>query len=367
MSRRRESCSRPSSCWSPTTCRATGSRSCSSPRWAGSTRPRCARWPAPCAPRIPRSDPASWSAGRCWTRRCSTEWTGGLRPAPGRLAQLLERARADLAEGASAEQVLWTLWSGTPWGDRLRAASLGGGQAARLAHRDLDALCALFETAARSEEQRDHTSVATFLATLTAQEIPADTLAERGCAGRVGAAAHGPSGQGTGVAAGRRGPRPGGQLARPAPARLLAGRRPDRPRRPSRSAPATDAGRDARRGAATVLRRGDPAPTATRRDRGEVARRRRRAAFAVPGRARARRAAPGGAASASALDARTRRRPAPHGRRSRAAVLAARGRRRSTPAARDHRGARPLGGALRRPGDLVGAAQSVAIATAGAS
>jgi superfamily I DNA/RNA helicase/RecB family exonuclease len=99
------------------------------------------------------------------------------------LAQLLERARADLADGATAEQVLWTLWSGTSWGDRLRAASLGGGHAARLAHRDLDALCALFETAARSEEQRDHTSVATFLATLTAQEIPADTLAERGVRG----------------------------------------------------------------------------------------------------------------------------------------------------------------------------------------
>ncbi len=99
------------------------------------------------------------------------------------LARVLDDARAALAEGASAEQVLWTLWSGTAWGDRLRAYSLGGGQAARLAHRDLDALCALFETAARLEEQRDHTSVATFLATLTAQEIPADTLAERGLRG----------------------------------------------------------------------------------------------------------------------------------------------------------------------------------------
>ncbi|KAA1421026.1 ATP-dependent helicase [Nocardioides humilatus] len=99
------------------------------------------------------------------------------------LARLLERARAEIEEGASAEQVLWTLWSGTPWGERLRGATTGGGQAARLAHRDLDALCALFETAARSEEQRDHTSVATFLATISAQDIPADTLAERGVRG----------------------------------------------------------------------------------------------------------------------------------------------------------------------------------------
>jgi len=101
------------------------------------------------------------------------------------LALLLAKARTDLAEGATAEEVLWTLWSGTSWGERLRAASQGGGQAARFAHRDLDALCALFEMAAKVEEQRDHTSVATFVATLRAQEIPADTLADRGVRGEA--------------------------------------------------------------------------------------------------------------------------------------------------------------------------------------
>jgi len=101
------------------------------------------------------------------------------------LARLLERARAEMADGASAEQVLWTLWSGTGWGERLRAGTQAGGQAARLAHRDLDALCALFESAAKVEEQRDHTSVAAFLATLTAQEIPADTLADHGVRGEA--------------------------------------------------------------------------------------------------------------------------------------------------------------------------------------
>ena len=101
------------------------------------------------------------------------------------LALLLTKARTDLAEGATAEEVLWTLWSGTSWGERLRAASQGGGQAARFAHRDLDALCALFEMAAKVEEQRDHTSVATFVATLRAQEIPADTLADRGVRGEA--------------------------------------------------------------------------------------------------------------------------------------------------------------------------------------
>jgi superfamily I DNA/RNA helicase/RecB family exonuclease len=100
-----------------------------------------------------------------------------------RLAALLATARAQVAGSVSAEHVLWTLWSGTPWPERLRVASLGSGTASRYAHRDLDALCALFELAAKIEEQRDHTSVAAFLATLRAQEIPADTLAERGVRG----------------------------------------------------------------------------------------------------------------------------------------------------------------------------------------
>ena len=100
-----------------------------------------------------------------------------------RLAELVARTRDHLADGGTAEEVLWTLWDGSDWGRRLRAATQAGGQAARLAHRDLDALCALFEVAARAEEQRGHTSVREFLATLRAQEIPADTLADRGVRG----------------------------------------------------------------------------------------------------------------------------------------------------------------------------------------
>jgi RecB family exonuclease len=52
-----------------------------------------------------------------------------------------------------------------------------------MAHRELDALCALFEVAAKAEEQRGHTSVQVFLDMLTAQRIPADTLAESGVRG----------------------------------------------------------------------------------------------------------------------------------------------------------------------------------------
>ncbi len=100
-----------------------------------------------------------------------------------RLAALLLGARERLVDGGTAEEVLWVLWAGTDWGERLRAATQRGGAGARLAHRDLDALCALFETAARSEEQRGHTSVTSFLDTLSAQEIPGDTLADQGVRG----------------------------------------------------------------------------------------------------------------------------------------------------------------------------------------
>ena len=106
---------------------------------------------------------------------------------------------------------------------RLRArAPQAGGHGARLAHRDLDAVCALFEAAARAEEQRGHTSVAAFLDTLRAQQIPADTLAERGVRGEAVRllTAHRAKGLEWRLVVVAQ--RPGGRLARPAPPRLAA-------------------------------------------------------------------------------------------------------------------------------------------------
>jgi superfamily I DNA/RNA helicase/RecB family exonuclease len=100
-----------------------------------------------------------------------------------RVATLLADTRTLLEDGGSAEELLWHLWQGTGWPQRLRRAVEDGGGTARHAHRDLDALCALFEVAARTEEQRGHTSVQNFLGALEAQQIPADTLAERGVRG----------------------------------------------------------------------------------------------------------------------------------------------------------------------------------------
>ncbi|MGK2876258.1 MAG: ATP-dependent helicase [Nocardioides sp.] len=101
----------------------------------------------------------------------------------GDLAARMSAARQQADRGATAEEVLWTLWDGSGWQRRLVDAVERGGSSARTAHRDLDSVCALFETAAKVSEQRTFVGIGPFLDTLTAQEIPADTLAERGVRG----------------------------------------------------------------------------------------------------------------------------------------------------------------------------------------
>ena len=99
------------------------------------------------------------------------------------LASLLRHGAQLLADRAGVEDVLWHLWSTTSWPQRLRRQVDVGGASARRAHRDLDAIVALFELASRAVDQRDHVGVAAFFASLVAQQLPADTLAERGVRG----------------------------------------------------------------------------------------------------------------------------------------------------------------------------------------
>ncbi|WP_436846828.1 ATP-dependent helicase [Streptomyces litmocidini] len=96
-----------------------------------------------------------------------------------RLGRLLQETRALLDAGGTAEEALWVLWQGTPWPGRLERAALRGGPAGRNADRDLDAVCALFETAARAEERVGGRGVLNFLEELDAQDIAADTLTRR--------------------------------------------------------------------------------------------------------------------------------------------------------------------------------------------
>ncbi|MET7480077.1 ATP-dependent DNA helicase [Streptomyces sp. NPDC005648] len=96
-----------------------------------------------------------------------------------RLGALLRRARERLAGGGTAEEALWDLWEGTPWPARLERSARRGGAAGRNADRDLDAVCALFATAARAEERTGGRGALNFLEEIEAEDIAADTLTRR--------------------------------------------------------------------------------------------------------------------------------------------------------------------------------------------
>lgn len=98
----------------------------------------------------------------------------------GRVVDEIARARAG---SSSVELVLWEAWSGTDWPSRLQTQARSPGTPGRLANRDLDAVCALFDLAARGEEAHGHRSVSAFVAELDDQQIPADSLAEHGVRG----------------------------------------------------------------------------------------------------------------------------------------------------------------------------------------
>ncbi|MGW2237666.1 ATP-dependent helicase [Streptomyces sp. NPDC001759] len=96
-----------------------------------------------------------------------------------RLGALLRKARERLAGGGTAEEALWDLWEGTPWPTRLERSARRGGAAGRNADRDLDAVCALFATAARAEERTGGRGALNFLEEIDAEDIAADTLTRR--------------------------------------------------------------------------------------------------------------------------------------------------------------------------------------------
>lgn len=96
-----------------------------------------------------------------------------------RLGGRLRKGRELLAGGGTAEEALWELWDGTPWPGRLERAAARGGAAGRNADRDLDAVCVLFDTAARAEERTGGRGALNFLEELSAQDIAADVLTRR--------------------------------------------------------------------------------------------------------------------------------------------------------------------------------------------
>ena len=192
--------------------------------------------------------------------------------APRRWPTSCARTRAQLDDGATAEELLWTLWSGTslaapaaPPGRARRRRGPPGAPRPRLDLRPVR----------RGGPRRGDPRPRRRPGVPRHPGRPADPGRHAGRARRARrrrTPAHRPPRQGTRVAAGRRRPRPAGRLARPAAPLEHPRRRPDRHRR---AGPADLAARDAGRGAPAVLRRLHPRPRAARGHRGRLAGRRR--------------------------------------------------------------------------------------------
>jgi ATP-dependent exoDNAse (exonuclease V) beta subunit len=103
-----------------------------------------------------------------------------------RVARVLGAARAAAqAPGATAETVLWAAWSTSGLAGRWQAAAAVGGQRGAAADRDLDAVVALFDAAAKFTDRLPRAGPEIFLDDIARQQIPADTLAPHAPRGEV--------------------------------------------------------------------------------------------------------------------------------------------------------------------------------------
>jgi superfamily I DNA/RNA helicase/RecB family exonuclease len=96
-----------------------------------------------------------------------------------KLARLLTVARDTIKAGRNAEEVLWAVWEESGLAATWQAASAAGGAAGAAADRDLDAVLALFDSAARFTDTLPPGAPGLFVDSLTGQEIAGDTLAEQ--------------------------------------------------------------------------------------------------------------------------------------------------------------------------------------------
>lgn len=101
-----------------------------------------------------------------------------------RLGRLLGEAADDLRKGRSGYDVVWRLWAGTDWPQRLYADALSTGTTATAANKDLDAICALFDLASRHVELTGVRGLRSLIAQIGGQEIPGDMARESDPRGR---------------------------------------------------------------------------------------------------------------------------------------------------------------------------------------
>jgi superfamily I DNA/RNA helicase/RecB family exonuclease len=102
-----------------------------------------------------------------------------------RLANSLARARAQVARGATIEELLWTLWDRSKLAERWLEQSRRGGIAAEEANRNLDGVVALFAAAKRFVERDQARPATDFIAELLSAAVPEDTLAPQSLADAV--------------------------------------------------------------------------------------------------------------------------------------------------------------------------------------
>jgi superfamily I DNA/RNA helicase/RecB family exonuclease len=100
-----------------------------------------------------------------------------------RVHRVLAAALDQLRDGADIEQVMWAMWHASGLATRWRQAALAGGPSGRRADRDLDAILALFDAAARFTDRLPGSRPADFLEHVRGQDLPGDTLARRAPAG----------------------------------------------------------------------------------------------------------------------------------------------------------------------------------------
>lgn len=101
-----------------------------------------------------------------------------------RLAGLLTTAARAAQRGGSAEEVLWQVWQASGLAHRWAATAVRGGPVGAQADRDLDAVVALFDAAARYADRLPGADggpagVLGFCDYVTDQQIPGDSLAPR--------------------------------------------------------------------------------------------------------------------------------------------------------------------------------------------
>ena len=96
-----------------------------------------------------------------------------------RVSTLLAIAGDAARDGESAEEVLWRIWQACSLGQRWSELSARGGPVGAAADRDLDAVLALFDAAARHADRLPGAGVAAFTEYLAEQQLPGDSLAAR--------------------------------------------------------------------------------------------------------------------------------------------------------------------------------------------